>query len=509
MKRYRFFSLIILLCCTSVACNDFLTEYSHDQAYVQSYSDLDELIIGSGYMKCTGTHDYTYYSTAKETYYPYVHFMADETEVRNTGTYDYYGEDFLKMFYGFYTWQKDVDKDHEGTVGWTENQDWINLYKHINITNIILSQIDNQTIQTENDQQNVNRIKGEAHFLRGAYYYVLANLYGKPYSPTSAKTDLAVPIKLTKNIEDKVYTRATVEKTYEQVLEDLLTAEKHLKGQSRKSVTRAGHTATCLLLSRVYLYMQNYTEALKWAKACLEEQGSLTDLNDYQGTTFLTQTNPEVVFTMGGNFVGAGLSVGSGAFTVSNDLMQWYTEDDLRKQVFFDLPKEGVYPYKKASKKSGSRDISDNFVLRTAETYLNLAEAAACLGNEYTTEALNAYNTIRERRLANYTEDRSLTGKDLVEAIRLERRLELCFEGHRWFDLRRYMVNELYPQEKTLTNQFVLFKYDYGIYDYVISLQRTFELPPHDNAWVLPIPQTELESNYGMPDNPRNERDSK
>ena len=383
MKRYRFFSLIILLCCTSVACNDFLTEYSHDQAYVQSYSDLDELIIGSGYMKCTGTHDYTYYSTAKETYYPYVHFMADETEVRNTGTYDYYGEDFLKMFYGFYTWQKDVDKDHEGTVGWTENQDWINLYKHINITNIILSQIDNQTIQTENDQQNVNRIKGEAHFLRGAYYFVLANLYGKPYSPTSAKTDLAVPIKLTKNIEDKVYTRATVEKTYEQVLEDLLTAEKHLKGQSRKSVTRAGHTATCLLLSRVYLYMQNYTEALKWAKACLEEQGSLTDLNDYQGTTFLTQTNPEVVFTMGGNFVGAGLSVGSGAFTVSNDLMQWYTEDDLRKQVFFDLPKEGVYPYKKASKKSGSRDISDNFVLRTAEAYLNLAEAAACLGNEY------------------------------------------------------------------------------------------------------------------------------
>ena len=452
MKRYRFFSLIILLCCTSVACNDFLTEYSHDQAYVQSYSDLDELIIGSGYMKCTGTHDYTYYSTAKETYYPYVHFMADETEVRNTGTYDYYGEDFLKMFYGFYTWQKDVDKDHEGTVGWTENQDWINLYKHINITNIILSQIDNQTIQTENDQQNVNRIKGEAHFLRGAYYFVLANLYGKPYSPTSAKTDLAVPIKLTKNIEDKVYTRATVEKTYEQVLEDLLTAEKHLKGQSRKSVTRAGHTATCLLLSRVYLYMQNYTEALKWAKACLEEQGSLTDLNDYQGTTFLTQTNPEVVFTMGGNFVGAGLSVGSGAFTVSNDLMQWYTEDDLRKQVFFDLPKEGVYPYKKASKKSGSRDISDNFVLRTAETYLNLAEAAACLGNEYTTEALNAYNTIRERRLANYTEDRSLTGKDLVEAIRLERRLELCFEGHRWFDLRRYMVNELYPQEKTPIN---------------------------------------------------------
>lgn len=31
-----------------------------------------------------------------------------------------------------------------------------------------------------------------------------------------------------------------------------------------------------------------------------------------------------------------------------------------------------------------------------------------------------------------------LTGQDLVDYIRQERRLELCYEGFRWFDLRRY-----------------------------------------------------------------------
>ena len=152
---------------------------------------------------------------------------------------------------------------------------------------------------------------------------------------------------------------------------------------------------------------------------------------------------------------------------------------------------EGVYKYTKVFTTYGIREISDNFILRTAEAYLNLAEAAACLGNEYTTEAQNAYNTLRKHRFPNYTEEHSLTGKALVEAIRLERRRELCFEGHRWFDLRRYMVNELYPEEKTLTNTYALFKYNYTSEQYETSLHRVYTLEPHDGAWVLPIPDAE------------------
>lgn len=44
-----------------------------------------------------------------------------------------------------------------------------------------------------------------------------------------------------------------------------------------------------------------------------------------------------------------------------------------------------------------------------------------------------------------YTRKSRNEGEDLVNLIRDERRRELCFEGHRWFDLRRYAVNPKYP----------------------------------------------------------------
>lgn len=508
MKKNKFYMMLIGICClTCFACSNFLTEYSHDQAYVQSYNDLDEMIIGSGYMKCYGvSYDYGY--TKDKVYYPYVHFMADETEVKTTGTYYYSKADIPQILFGYYTWQQDVERDHESTVQWTENQDWNKLYNHINICNLILSQIDDQTVETETDRQNVNRIKGEAYFLRGSYYFVLANLYGKPYSLATAKTDLAVPVKLTEYKEDKVYTRASVDGVYQQTLEDLLQAESYLKGIPRKSVTRANHTAACLMLSRVYLYMQNYEESVKWARACLTEQDDLTNLNGFADTAFVTQSSPELIFTMGGNFVFANLGNGPGTFTVSEDLVSCYTDEDLRKQHFIRANDNGIYKYVKLSTTFGLRDVSDNFALRTAEAYLNLAEAGSCLGGEYTTEAQNAYNTLRRHRIAGYTDEQP-TGNDLIKAVRQERRRELCFEGHRWFDLRRYMVNDACREEKTLSNTFVLFDQFPPDWEYEIVMLRRYTLPPHDGAWTLPIPAVELEANQGMPDNPRNAREYK
>lgn len=84
--------------------------------------------------------------------------------------------------------------------------------------------------------------------------------------------------------------------------------------------------------------------------------------------------------------------------------------------------------------------MSDIFVLRTSEAYLNLAEAAACAGDE--TTAQKALNDLREKRIKREVFDEAevngLSGENLVHFIREERRRELCLEGHRWFDLRRY-----------------------------------------------------------------------
>ena len=511
MKTKNIILIAITLGCFCFSCNDFLTEYSQDQAYVRSYTDLDELLAGDVYMKCY-TISYDYGSTKEETYYPYVHFMADETQMCTSSTETwalYYAPYYL---FGYYTWQQKVAQDFKSTEVWPEVQDWRNLYKGINLSSLVLSLIDEQPAETEADRLNVQRIKGEAYFLRAAYYFTLVNLYGQPYSVSSANTDLGVPLKLDAYIEDKIYERATVAEVYDQVIEDLLEAEKLLEGIQQKSIFRANHTAVCLLLSRVYLYMENYEECLKWAKVCVEEQPDLINLASFSGTDFLSEDSPEIIFSMGSNHLPTNITTASSynpadMFMVSEDLFKCYGPGDYRVPCFVS-ESGGIYSYEKAHYAYGSTiEISDNFTFRTAEAYLNLAEAAACLGDAYTAEALNALNTLRQNRIANYSAESGLSGRALVDAVRLERRKELCLEGHRWFDLRRYMVNELYPEEHTLTNEFVSYEYSSATGAYEPVFARRYTLPPHDGAWTLPIPADELDANFGMPDNERGPRD--
>ena len=84
-----------------------------------------------------------------------------------------------------------------------------------------------------------------------------------------------------------------------------------------------------------------------------------------------------------------------------------------------------------------SGGISSNrpFILyRLAEVYLNYAEAMYHVGNE--SEAREYVNRISSRALQP---DITASGDDLLEAIKRERRIELCFEGHNFFDERRWM----------------------------------------------------------------------
>ena len=518
MKKLYLAFFIGIIACFVMACGDFLEEYSPDKSYVRGYSDLDELLVGEAYMECR--NPIYMYDTPNEVYWPYIHYMADETEIETSSAFrgsGYYGHLYL---FGYYCWQQDVTKDFNGNSRWDDSKDWETLYKFINITNTVLSLIDEQEAVTNEDKLEVSRIKGEAYFLRGAYYFTLTNLWGQPYAPSTASTDLGVPIKLSEFIEDRVYVRASVQECYDRILEDLLAAEECLRDVPEGEVTRAGYTATCLLLSRVYLYMQNYEEALKWAKVSVERHPALIDLNNFGRDTsdFLSIDSPETIFTMGSYAVSKNVTGARGEWKISDDLYNSFSDDDLRKTMlicvhpWYTIPLERTWTTAKtydADFKYGDCYISDNFLMRSAESYLNLAEAAACLGGEHTAEALEAYNTLRRNRFPEgYTDVTGLSGADLVAEIRNERRRELFLEGHRWFDLRRYMVNEQYPFEKTLTNLYLLIELNYSTYQYdVVASGGPYELPPHDPAWTLPIPRSELDANYGMQDNVRGPRE--
>ena len=123
--------------------------------------------------------------------------------------------------------------------------------------------------------------------------------------------------------------------------------------------------------------------------------------------------------------------------------------------------------------------------LRTEEMYLILAEAYA-RQNGGMGGAIGYLNTMRRVKFktGEYVELKAsdFTQETLLDYIAVERRRELCFEGHRWFDLRRTTRPEMQRV---------------GYNDEVAHLDQ------NDPRYVLQIPQKELSVNPSIGENPR------
>lgn len=497
MKSLYF--LIALFFITS--CSGFLTDKSQDLSYVNKYNDLDELLVGDGYMKSD-------FENAKYSYYPYIHSMADELQeniVDNYTDIDYSG--YCQKWFGYHTWQQNVNLSFEKTSRYQSDNDWRNMYKHINVVNMVLSDIAGREAKSEKDESEINRITGEAHFLRASYYFSLVNLYGKPYSLEN-KNKLGVPIKLTEYIEDKKFKRNSIDDVYKQIIEDLNLAEKKLLGAAEKSKYRASISAVYLLKSRVYMYMQNWEKSKDYAEKCLSQNDKLIDLNtfDAKHNAFVDISSPEVIFTMGGNQVKDIASYKLKGFGVNSDLYKLYSDDDLRKKIFFvdDLIDVACVKYSSIIRKTSyslslsKPNVSDNNSMRTPEAYLNLAESLAYLGDM--PKAQEALDRLRVNRIStDKFQKTNLTGKELVDAIREERRKELCLEGHRWFDLRRWAVSDKYKFVAKLTNTYTTFTRFRAKETYF------YEMKMDDWGNVLPIP-IEVADFNSMKNNIREER---
>lgn len=503
----------ILLMIFMSGCSDFLEDYSQDTYYIKSYEDLDELLIGDCYLPVNATAALA--NTQNPGYF--IHFLADEIEEQN-GSFNVSYDDRERIF-GYYTWQQRVGETDSHSGYLEENSSWTEIYRLINVANNIIESVKSVPQNLESEKLGAMRVRGEAHFLRAAYYFWLVNLYGKPYRQTTADTDLGVPIKTTSKVEDIIYQRNTVQECYDQILSDLKQAEQDLAqtGQA-KSIYRADITVVQFLLSRVFLYMQNWDEAIYYADKVLETHNQLINMNALDGG-FLTKSSVENVFSMGGAEIYAALCNNYKSFRVSHELYNSYADDDLRKSMWWWVyddfvgyakipsfgstyatnPNSADYYYYNYSVKGQLSPISDKFLFRTAEMYLTKAEAEAYKGNER--EAREAVNTLRLNRYKTGTAyEITATGNELITVIREERYKELALEGHRWFDLRRYSVCEKEPYSKKITHDYTYYNNDY----YPVMTERhRFVLEEYDPAYTLPIPHEVLEYNSGMINNER------
>ena len=241
----------------------FLEEYSQDTIQVRGYEDLEELLIGEGYMNVNAS----YSLENGASYYPYIHYMSDETEECEKSDFGSSAFNRRDAIFGYYTWQDRCGVDESGSSYADESKDWTKLYYHINVVNNVIDLIDEYTRGSENDIREAMRVKGEAYFLRGAYYFTLVNLYGKPYEASTADADFGVPLKLTGEIQDVIFQRESVAQVYKQIEADLKIAEECLgKANLPGTIYQADSTAVHLLMSRFYLYKQGWGQGVKFGE---------------------------------------------------------------------------------------------------------------------------------------------------------------------------------------------------------------------------------------------------
>ncbi len=181
--------------------------------------------------------------------------------------------------------------------------------------------------------------------------------------------------------------RATLEKTYQQIISDLQNALQLLPNTEQYK-SRPSRPAAYALLARTFQTMQQYDKALLYADSCLQLENTLIDFNTLDSTQSfpIARFNDEVLF----NCVNVGSSIVlAGRARVDSILYNSYQDGDLRKSNFF---KPGGSRGGRAFKGSYDGSPYQFGGIATDEVYLIRAEAYARTGN--TTQALQDLNTL-------------------------------------------------------------------------------------------------------------------
>ena len=210
--------------------------------------------------------------------------------------------------------------------------------------------------------------------------------------------------------------------------------------------------------------MGKYEESLTASKKVLEKRSELSDLSVELPNDF---NSAEIIVALEQTMTAAYFRAGK----VNTELWRLYNSGDQRRSKYY----RQVTASNIQIQKGGSNQYSCSF--RTGEIYLNAAEAAletegADVAREYLFKLLEnrytaAYFAQREPLISEMNEE------ELLSEILTERRRELAFEGHRWFDLRR-------RERKEMTKSF---------------MGETFTLEAEDSRYTIRIPSDAIAAN--------------
>lgn len=378
---------------------------------------------------------------------------------------------------------------------------WSGHYRTIARANIAINNIPD----IDMDDALKSRLIGEAKFLRAFNYFRLVQWFGD------------VPLVLTQLSEDQYFTqkRNSTAEIYTQIEQDLKDAVAVLPEKSAyksEDLGRATKGAARGILAKLYLLDKKFDKALEQCTEIITS-GQYSLMPNYnQIFSQAGEHGVESIFEIGAvalqaSVVGSGATpfnmvqgvrgvpnLGWGFNRPSDNLIANFESGDPRRQatiiyvgevlpdgttIVEDNPEILDERYNQKAWVGKHAGLQDNGpgnirLLRYADILLLAAECSNELGNS--TKALEYVNMIRKRARGTNTfilKDLAINDKDALRtAIRKERRSELAMEQHRWFDLKRWGI-----QQEALT-----------------KVGKNFVVNKHE---LFPLPQAEIDLSAG------------
>jgi len=360
--------------------------------------------------------------------------------------------------------------------------------------NAILENIGNLPTTTA-----TNNARGEALAIRGMIYFDMTRLYSKTYT-NATDADLTIPYVTTTDPTIKP-ANESLKGVYDKIIADLTQAEGLINASN--GVGRLNKASVAGLLSRVYLYKGDYTNTIAAATRSLGSTPAIGTLTTFPqiwtdasevGVLFkIKNTTVDNVNTQGVNYYQTTGGQKKSEYVVDYTFFQLFATNDIRKSSYIEtsvyLGNNMNHVIKYAGRSGQPAGVVDGKALRSAEVLLNRMEA-----EYYTNPAAAVADLVllKTNRYTGYvsTIDLALTGAPLLAEIQKQRRLEMAFEGDRFFDIKRRNVaiqrDAVHGQNADGTGTPPVFAI----------------MPVGDKRFLLPFPQSELNFNTNLKQNP-------
>jgi len=424
----------------------------------------------------------------------------NDAQMGTNGAYAYYGAFLNDIFLSAYlSDEAKLGPDNAGQGALTyryqvtsESGDiqggYANYYRMIDQVNRVLAALPN-VVATASEEPRRNILKGQLLALRGIAYFGLLQSFCKNYNPTGK----GVPIMLAPDPGSKPG-HNTMGEVMTRIETDMNEAF-GLLANTAFSDTVMNRFNINAYRARIALYKGDYDSAIQYAtfviNANVVQMATTTATFNSIWTEGNYPTIPESLFrirNLTSTALGSFWTTQAYGVTIapSDKLFDVYEANDIRRDAYIGLTNGKRYVKKHESVFAAKNNIRivDLKAIRLAEMYLIRAEAYAKQASPNLTAGKNDLDYLRARRFIGAAPALPVitSAEQLIGLVLSERYRELCFEGSRFFDLRR---NNL-PVSRAAT-------------DAATAWQN---LPAGDNFFVMPIPFAEIQANPNAIQNP-------